>query len=291
MSPPGVELTTVPFFPQKRYQCGPAALATVLNYYGHRTTPQQLRPRMYLPARGGSLAMELTAAGRAFGMVAYPLAPRWEDLLEELRAGHPVIVLQNLRLSWWPQWHYAVVIGYDSRAGSVILRSGRERRRRTSLHRFLRTWGRSGYWARVFVPPGELPASAEPVAYLQAVSDLEQTGRLEAAYAAYKAAIAYWPDNVIAWIGAGNTALRRQQPEISEYHFRHATRAAPRNVAAWNNLAYSLLARGCTAGAKDAVQCAVRLAPRDERIRQSWREIRLVTMRAAEHCAPVVCPE
>ena len=62
--PPAVELSQVPFFPQKRYQCGPAALATVLNWSGVAATPEQLVDEVYLPQRHGSLQVEMTAATR-----------------------------------------------------------------------------------------------------------------------------------------------------------------------------------------------------------------------------------
>ena len=55
-----VELNQVPFFPQQRYQCGPAALATVLSWSGAAVSPDALVPEIYLPARRGSLQIELT---------------------------------------------------------------------------------------------------------------------------------------------------------------------------------------------------------------------------------------
>src|ERR1051325_3239401 len=70
-----VELKDVPFFPQTEYQCGPAALATVLNTYGVKVTPEDLVPEVYLPARKGSLQIEMLAAARRHGLVAYQLAP------------------------------------------------------------------------------------------------------------------------------------------------------------------------------------------------------------------------
>src|SRR5690554_405536 len=39
-SPRQVELTDVPFFPQTEYQCGPAALATVMQYRGIAIEPE-----------------------------------------------------------------------------------------------------------------------------------------------------------------------------------------------------------------------------------------------------------
>src|SRR5207237_7460971 len=44
-----VELKDVPFFAQDEYQCGPAALATVLANAGLKLTPEQLVPEVYLP--------------------------------------------------------------------------------------------------------------------------------------------------------------------------------------------------------------------------------------------------
>src|SRR5690606_4837809 len=43
-----VELTAVPFFPQTEYQCGPAALATVLAHEGLAVTAEQLAPAVYV---------------------------------------------------------------------------------------------------------------------------------------------------------------------------------------------------------------------------------------------------
>ena len=65
--PARVELTGVPFHPQEEYQCGPAALATVLVHAGVATTPDALVPEVYLPARGGSLQAEMLAAARRHG--------------------------------------------------------------------------------------------------------------------------------------------------------------------------------------------------------------------------------
>ncbi|MDZ7767929.1 MAG: hypothetical protein U5K38_02050 [Woeseiaceae bacterium] len=44
-----VELVDVPFFAQDEFQCGPAALATVLVHEGIEVTPQALKPQIYIP--------------------------------------------------------------------------------------------------------------------------------------------------------------------------------------------------------------------------------------------------
>src|SRR5690606_10209229 len=137
--------------------------------------------RVYLPARKGSLQVEMVAAAREQGLLVYPLRPELGAVLEELAAGNPVLVMQNLALDWLPQWHYAVAVGYDLDRQTLLLHSGLHALQATPFDVFVRTWARADYWARLTLPAGRLPASAEPLAYLRAASDLEQTGQLASA--------------------------------------------------------------------------------------------------------------
>ena len=94
--PPRVELAEVPFYRQDDFLCGPAALAMVFNAAGVRADVESITPLVYLPGRQGSLQAEMLGATRRSGLLAYALAPRLEDLLRELAAGTPAVVLLNL---------------------------------------------------------------------------------------------------------------------------------------------------------------------------------------------------
>src|SRR6266403_1280816 len=59
-----VEMDQSPFFPQEAFQCGPAALATTLNAAGISAMPEDLARQVFLPARRGSLQVEMLAAAR-----------------------------------------------------------------------------------------------------------------------------------------------------------------------------------------------------------------------------------
>lgn len=256
--PERAELTSVPFYPQERYQCGPAALATTLVYSGVGTSPEALVSQVYLPEREGSLQTEMLAAARRHGMLAYRLAPQLEDLLHEVAAGTPVIVLQNLALAFVPRWHYAVVIGYDRTSEEIILRSGTTRRLVMTLSNFERTWARSQYWAMVALPPERLPASAAEDAYVAAAVALERASA-NAALRAYATALTRWPRNLVARIGSGNLAYAMKDFAAAEAAYRQAAHDHPQSADAWNNLAQTLLEVGRKNEALAAAQRAVAL--------------------------------
>ncbi len=238
--PRHIELAKVPYFAQDAYQCGPASLAMSLNAVGFAVTPESLKPELYLPERHGSLQVEMLAAARRNGTVAYQLAPELTDVLREISAGTPVVVLQNLAFSWYPVWHYSVVIGYDLDRAEVILHSGPEPRQILPMRTFEYTWARSGYWAMVALPPDRIPVTAEPDAYVAAVSAFERVNGSAKALQAYTAALNRWPGNLSAQIGVGNAAYQLHDLVRAESAFRQAAHDHPDSVAALNNLAQTL---------------------------------------------------
>lgn len=273
--PRAVELTEVVFFPQEKYQCGPAALAMALHWAGKPVTPQALTPQVYLPAKQGSLQVELLANARRHGTVAYVLRPRLTDLLAEISAGHPVIVFQNLGLSWYPKWHYAVVVGFDLAADQIVLRSGLEARHVVPLAVFERTWRRGNYWAVTLLPPARLPRTAEEAPYLQAVIALERLEYWQEASAAYRAALERWPDSLVAQLGLGNSRYGLRDFVGAERAYRAAAETHPTSGVVHNNLAQALADQERWSEAEAAVQRALALGgPHEAVFRATLAQIR-----------------
>lgn len=278
--PPKAELATVPFFPQETHQCGPAALATALNFAGVKTTPQSLTPQVYVPDRQGSLQVEMLATVRRQGMLAYPLAPSLRDLLLEVAAGRPVIVLQNLGLPALPLWHYAVVVGYDLEREEVMLRSGLERRQVLSFATFEHTWARSDYWALLALAPARLPASATEARFVSAAVALERIGQIKPAQAAYQTALARWPQNLPARMGLGNTAHALGDLKGAEAAFRQASDEHPNEWPPLNNLAQTLADQKRYGEALTAAQLALALAGNNNpKVQETLKEIQSKSMR------------
>jgi len=254
--PERAELVDVPFHPQDQYQCGPAALATVLASVGVARSPEQLENEVYLPQRQGSLQPEMLGAARRAGVLPYRLEALPNALLREVAAGHPVVVLQNLRLEFLPQWHYAVVVGYDLTEGSIVLRSGRERRLVMRIEDFDRSWVKAERWAFVALPPDRLPATAREADFVAAAAALERVSPANARRA-YQTALTAWPRNLFARIAMGNVAYHLGELDAAQAEYRQATADHPDAADAWNNLAQVLYEIGKPQEARDAAMRAV----------------------------------
>ena len=256
--PRQTEIASVPFFPQTENQCGPAAMATVLAHSGVAVTPEPLERQIYLPARHGSLQVEMLAAPRRWGRVGYLLAPRYADVLREVAAGNPVILLQDVG-EFFTQWHYAVLTGFDYERGDLYLRSGTDARLVMPFTAFERSWLKGGYWAMVVTAPDRIPATATEPGWINAMVALERAGDREASIAGYEAALKRWPDNLQAAIGLANQHHQRGALLEAALVLRQALQRHPQSTVAMNNLAQTLSDQGRNAEALLQIDEALKL--------------------------------
>ncbi|MDX1540281.1 MAG: PA2778 family cysteine peptidase [Geminicoccaceae bacterium] len=246
----------VPFVAGDDGHCGPAALASVLRWSGASAEPGELAPHLLTPARGGTLEHDLVGVARASGRLAVPVEGV-EPVLREVAAGHPVIVLQNLGLSWYPQWHYAVITGFDLEGRTIVLHSGPDAHRRMALNTFRQTFERAGERGLVVLPPDRLPASAGREAVLRAAAGLERAERPAAALQAYDALLQRWPETPAAHFGIGNAQLALGGLERSAEAFRRAANADSLAAPALNNLAHVSMLRGDLDAAEALAEAAL----------------------------------
>ena len=256
--PASVELTHIGFYPQTQDQCGPAALATVLESAGVVRTLTQLQAEVYVPQRQGSLQFEMLGGARRAGVLPYVLNGDLSDLWQEVAAGHPVVVLQNLRWEWLPLWHYAVLVGYDHARQTVVLRSGEEKRLVMSVADFETSWKRADRWAFVALSGDQRPATATAERFVEATLTLERVAPLKAQQA-YQTALEAWPRDLTARLALGNIAYKAHDLKVAQMHYAQAVADHPRAADAWNNLAQVLYDTQQWTDAKVAVEKALDL--------------------------------
>ncbi len=239
-----IELTDTPFFAQERYQCGPAALASLLVSSDVITLPEMLVPELYIPGRKGSLQLDIIGSIRRHNRIPYLIKPDIQAISSELQAERPVLVLQNLGLKIAPVYHYSVIIGMRT-DGRLILRSGTTERKIMTVKDFLATWERAGSWGVVSLRPNEFPADHDIARYLTAIADIEAAGNLQLAEQAYTNLLFRHPYNTTAIFGLANTLFTQKQFTAAASFYQYLLEQDPYNAAAANNLAETLAALKC----------------------------------------------
>lgn len=253
--PERLRLLDVPFFPDDDDLCGPAVLASLLSAAGRPVDKDTLREQVYLPGRGGTLQAEMLAGARRHGVLAVLLPSRLDGVLRQLQAGWPVGLLVNRSLPAAPRWHYLVLTGYDLAAGVVWVHSGPRSDEPWPMDTLERTWARSGHWAFVVLPPGDLPVAVEPAALVDALLGLDRAAP-PAAPAAWGAAARRWPEEPTYALGLGNAWVAVGDPARAEAVLS-ATAERFDSAVAWNNLAQLAHRRGDADAARTAAERAV----------------------------------
>lgn len=261
-----VELADVPFHSQVTDQCGPAALASVLNSAEIAVTPEELKSRVYIPDREGSLQLELLAATRHYGRIPYLIDPDLNAIVAELHAGRPVLIMQNLGARLMPIWHYAVVVGYLPDKQEFVLRSGDSQRLLMSPRKLIGTWQRADEWAFVALKPGDLPAIPNAERYLRSVAAIEAVGEFESAISAYHTATEAWPENDLAWLGLGNASYASRKLRPARNAYQKVLELDPEHIIALNNLSQVYADLGCRDDALDTLNLALSIVDTDDPI-------------------------
>ena len=144
---------SVPFFPDNTDQCGPSALASVLEYWGKPEAPERLRAEIYRAGLKGSLTVDLLLAAGSRGLSAEMVEGGLPRLRAELDAGRPLIAFVNAGFSFYPVGHYLVITGYDDRRRCILAHSGMKRDQRIPYGKFEKQWKQNGQWALLILPP------------------------------------------------------------------------------------------------------------------------------------------
>ncbi len=139
-----VAIGNVPFFPQEDYQCGPASLAGVLQFWGSNADVREIAGEIFSKSARGTLTIDMLLYAEKKGYAALQYSGGLNDLESKIRAGYPLIVLVDYGFSVYHKEHFMVVIGYD--ADGLIVNSGKSEKLYVSKEDFLRTWEKTNNW-------------------------------------------------------------------------------------------------------------------------------------------------
>jgi ABC-type bacteriocin/lantibiotic exporter with double-glycine peptidase domain len=132
----------VPFVKQDTKYCGPASLASILNYYGDPVDQQTIGKDTYCEKLKGALITDLENFARARGFRTRSGSGTLENIRSAVSGGTPVIVLVDQGFWVVSQPHYLVVFGCDDTG--FIAHDGYQASQRYPYQEFQKIWTKAG---------------------------------------------------------------------------------------------------------------------------------------------------
>lgn len=129
--------------------CLAAAVSMVLGYWGVDVTPQAIADQVPV-YQDGTTGRDLQRLVEQSGFRGFLIQPPFEDLLEYLGKGRPLIVSFPARGS---SRHTMVLVGFDGGRRSLLLNDPADGKRRTlSYEIFRRNWEAAQRWTFLIIP-------------------------------------------------------------------------------------------------------------------------------------------
>ncbi len=148
---PGIEqrghyIVNVPFYTQDEDSCGPAALASVVSFWGQPVSLEEIKKKVYLSELRGTLPMDMERYLREAGFRTVSSSGTLEELKARVRENIPIICLLDLGFSVYRRPHYVTVIGFDDVNKVLITHDGVNANAVVGYEQFMKEWGRAGNW-------------------------------------------------------------------------------------------------------------------------------------------------
>jgi len=139
------KVNEVPFYPQVSFQCGPASLAGVLNFFGESVTPDEIAEAIFRRDIRGTVTLDMLLYARKRGFFAEWYNGSVDDIRRSVDERVPLIVMVDFGFAGVRKNHFMVVVGYTPEG--VIANSGKTREKLIPWKDFLAYWNRTKRWA------------------------------------------------------------------------------------------------------------------------------------------------
>ena len=138
----------------EREDCGAAALAMVLGYWGLPVTRDQINAADPRPTEQGIKAAALRDFARHLGLQAFLVKGELVDLDRELHQQHPILVGLMKRTTNRTYAHYEVVVGISRSQQRILTLDPAHGVRVNSRDGFLAEWNAAGQLSLMVFPQG-----------------------------------------------------------------------------------------------------------------------------------------
>jgi ABC-type bacteriocin/lantibiotic exporter with double-glycine peptidase domain len=150
----------IPFVKQEKDGCGAASIAMVMQYWFERQNRSdtetidaaEIHRALYRAGARGVYASAMERYFKQRGFNTFAFRGEWDDLLNHLRKGRPLIVALKPPEADAPL-HYVVVAGLDPKAGLVLLNDpARRKLLKQDRADFEKQWSGVNKWTLLALP-------------------------------------------------------------------------------------------------------------------------------------------
>lgn len=152
----GAFIDGVPFFPQDTSMCGPAALASVIGYWGYRGASagiEDVAGKVYQERLKGTLPIDMLIYAKELGYEASYYRGTLDDIKKRVAEKTPLILFIDTGYKFYPRGHYIVVTGYNENIRMITAHSAMNENEPFSYERLLNAWSKTDY-STLLVRPG-----------------------------------------------------------------------------------------------------------------------------------------
>ena len=228
-------ISGIPYIEQKENFCGPASMAMVLRFMGEELSQDEIAGLILEKSKSGTFKEDLILASRVHQYIPIAIDDR-SKLQTALEMNKPVIVFQNLGLSWYPLYHYSVVVGYQRDSGAIYIKSGMSEAEKYSWKLFDKTWNKTDRWGIILVAVGEEIKIGSEIEYLKTAAVFEKVGKRQQAHKIHEMVINRWPESFMARVGLGNILYSEGKYAQALEQFKIAHKLEPENNDIQNNI-------------------------------------------------------
>jgi tetratricopeptide (TPR) repeat protein len=254
----------IPFISQEEHMCGPSVLKMATSFSAPTYSLAEIEKMTFREDAQGTFQSDILSAARRMGLTPYRVnttAEMWKQIREE----RPVIVFQNLGLSWLPAWHFSLLVGYDAAKDRVIMHTGHEAYQSIGLSRFMGTWERGEKWSYVVTSPEDVPTNARFEDALENAMLLEKMENLNAAQSVYAVLSTRFPDRFEPHLGLAQIHYARKNLELALSEAETALSKSPEHPALLFNVSQLNFEKGNLQKAKELKNQTLTRVSQEER--------------------------
>lgn len=227
----------VPFVKQKKNWCGPAALASILNYWGEPITQDEIAADLYLPTIKGVLNFELEHYAAKKGFWAQGGGGTWQDLKAKVTSGIPVLVLVERGVRLGRVKHYLVITGFSEDESFIIAHDGVTQDSVINKEDFILKWKQMNNWMLSVTPYELVDWTLSKDDYLKLGLLAEKQYKLDFALYNYNKALKLDPKHYLVYFNIGNVYFKMDDLYTAKLFYIKAAELNANFADAYNNLA------------------------------------------------------